>query len=111
LHRLNIDVAEGTCESAHRLRNLNAGIVDTQVDDVLQSSASAGRVVVQGDGAGDGVLAVLQVLVLPNPPGAVDLCVVEPEGGVSGGDEDVSAWVTTDGEVASRVYAAEKRLS
>jgi hypothetical protein len=104
LHRLNIDVAEGTCESAHRLRNLNAGIVDTQVDDVLQSSASAGRVVVQGDGAGDGVLAVLQVLVLPDPPGAVDLCVVEEEG-------RVSAWVTTDGEVASRVYAAEKRLS
>jgi hypothetical protein len=111
LHRLNIDVAERTRESAHRLRNLNAGIIYTHVDDILQSSVSAGGVVVQGDRAGDGVLAVLQVLVLPDPPGAVDLCVVEEEGGISWGDEDVSAWVTTDGEVASRVYAAEKRLS
>ncbi len=110
MHRLNIDVAERTRESAHRLRDLNAGIVNTHVDDILQSSVSAGRVVVQGDGAGDGVLAVFEVLVLPDPPGAVDLCVGEEEGRVSWGDEDGSAWVTADGEVASGVYAAGGRL-
>ncbi len=111
MHRLNIDIAERTRESAHRLRDLNARVVNSQVDDILQSSVSAGRVVVQGDGAGDSVLAVLQVLVLPDPPGAVDLGMVEEKGWVSGGDEDVSAWVTADGEVACGVYAAERRRS
>ncbi len=111
MHRLNIDIAERTRESAHRLRDLNTRVVDTQVDDILQSAVSARGVVVQGDGAGDGVLAVVQVLVLPDPPGAVDLRVVEPEGWVSGGNEDVSAWVTADGEVACGVYAAERGWS
>lgn len=111
MHRLNIDIAERARESAHRLRDLNTGVVDTQLDDICQRSVAAGRVVVQGDGAGDGVLAVLQVLVLPDPPGAVDLGVVDPEGRVSGGDEDVSAWVTAHGEVACGVYAAERRWS
>ena len=74
----------------------------------MQSSISAGRGVVQGDGSSDGVLSVLQILVLPDPPCAVDLCVVQEEGGVSWGGEDVSTWVSADGEVAAGVYAAAK---
>ena len=96
MHRLDIDIAERTGESAHRLRNLNTRVVDTQVDDVCQSSVAAGRVVVQGDGAGDGILAVLQVLVLPAPPCAVDLGVVEEECWISWGGEEISTWVSTD---------------
>jgi hypothetical protein len=72
----------------------------------LQSSISAWWGVVQGNGSSDGILSVLKILVLPDPPCAVDLCMVEEEGWVAWGCENVSAWVTTNSEVAACVYTA-----
>jgi hypothetical protein len=43
---------------------------------------------------------------LPDPPRAVDLCVVKEEGWVSWRGEDVSTWVAADREVAACVYTA-----
>jgi hypothetical protein len=55
-------------------------------------------------------LSVLKILVLPDPPRAIDLCVVEEEGWVSWGCEKVSAWVTTNGEVAACMYTAVEKM-
>jgi hypothetical protein len=41
------------------------------------------------------------------PPSAINLSVVEEECWVSWGGEDVSTWVTTNGEVTSRVDTVE----
>jgi hypothetical protein len=106
---LNIDVAERTSESVHRIRDLNARSIDTQIDIILQSAISAGWGVVQCDCSGNGVLSVLEILVLPDPPCAVDLCVVEEEGWVSRGGEDVSAWITANSEVSSGMYATVEK--
>lgn len=54
-------------------------------------------------------MAVLDVLILPDPPCSVDLRVVKVEGWVSWGGEDISAWVTADGEVSSSVDAEFSR--
>lgn len=47
-------------------------------------------------------------MVLPDPPGTVDLCMVKEEGWISWGGENVSAWVSTDSKVATSVYATER---
>ena len=83
------------------------GRIDAQIDVVLQSAGARRRVVVQRDGASDGVLAGSDVLVLPYPPGAVDLGVVEPEHRIARRGEDVSAWVAPEGEVTAGVDAVE----
>lgn len=75
---LCIDVAEVASKRAHRGRNRDVSSIDTKVDGIIQGRISARRVVKQRESAGNGVLAVGQVLVLPNPPCAVDLSVVEP---------------------------------
>jgi hypothetical protein len=54
----------------------------------------------EGDGASDGVQAVGRVLVLPDPPDAVDHAVVQEECGVARRGEEISAWVTADGVVS-----------
>lgn len=46
-------------------------------------------------------MAVLDVLILPDPPRSVNLGVVKVEGRVTWGSKDISAWVTTNGEVSS----------
>jgi len=104
---LDIYIAERSRERVHRSPDLNAWCIDSELDDILQCSGSAGWRVVQCDGSGDGILSVLEVLVLPDPPGAVDLCVVEEEGRVAGGREDVSAWVAADCEMSAGVHAVE----
>ncbi len=94
-------------KGVHSVLDLDVDGVDTEGDIVLQSSVTAGRVVIQGDGTGDGVLPIGQVLVLPDPPSSVNLRVVKEESWVSRRSEDISAWVATNGEVATRVDPVE----
>lgn len=75
---LRIDVAEGTAQRAQRRSDRNIPSIDSEVYGILNRSVSAWRIVVKGDGASNGILAVGQVLVLPDPPCTVDLGVVEP---------------------------------
>lgn len=107
---LNIYVAERTSESVHRVPNLNTRSINTEIDIILQGSISGRWGVVQGDGARNGVLSVLQILVLPDPPCAVDLRVMKEESWVSWGGEDVSTGIASDGEVATSVYAAVGKM-
>lgn len=114
LHRskqhLQVDVAHELALGVHHVANRGALSASTHVQPVIESSKRQRWVVEEVDASANGVLARLQVLVLPHPPGAVDLSVVQPEHGVSGGDEEISTWVTTDGVVSTGVDTEEAIL-
>ena len=100
---LNINVAKRSSSSRHKISDRNWGSINSQINNIIQSTVAAGWHVVQSDGSRDGIQAGLDVLILPDPPGTIDLCVVKPEGWISRGGEDVSTWVTADGEVTAGV--------
>jgi len=79
--------------------------VNLEVEDVVKSTGAAGRGVVDGDGSGNDTGALGGVLVLPDPPDAVDLAVVDPEGRVTRAGKDVTGRVALEGEVAASVNA------
>lgn len=84
------------------------GRVEAEVHEVVDSGIGTGRLVEHGVGAGDlkgagGRAGLAQVL--PDPPGPVDLAVVQPEQRVVGAVEDVAAGVAAPREVAGRVQA------
>ena len=88
---LYIDVAERSTKSGHGTCNGNAHrLVYAQLKKILESCVATYWVVVERDGASNGVLPVLQVLVLPDPPYTIDLCVVQEKVWVA--VEHVSTW-------------------
>lgn len=89
---LDVYVAERSVKSAHSVSDGKPWCKDAQIKDVVQCSVSARRAVVQGYGARDLGVAVVGVLVLPDPPCAVDLGVVEEEVWVTGRDEDITTY-------------------
>lgn len=104
---LHIDVAERTRSGRHSVSDSDCWGIDTQVNDIIQSPVSARRRVIQGNSSSNSVLSLRDILVLPDPPCAIDLSVVQEESGISWGSEDVSTRVTTDGKVTSSVYSVE----
>ena len=103
--KLNINITERSSNRRHRVRNRDTRGIHTEIDEILQSPVSAGRAVVQGDCARDGVLSVGDILVLPNPPRAVNLCMMEEKCRVAGASEDISTRVAADCEMTSGVDA------
>lgn len=77
---LSVDVAEWTGKGIHGISLGDVGELSlehlTKGHGVVEGTVAAGRKIQEGDGVSDGVLAVLNVLILPNPPDAVDLSVV-----------------------------------
>lgn len=107
-HPLRINVAERASNGAHGVPNGDDILVRVpQVDDVVERGVAAGWVVVEGDGAADGVGTRGDVLVLPRPPHAVDHRVVQPEGRIARRREQVAARVAVDRHVPARVRAEE----
>lgn len=104
---LHVNVAERSSLRRHHGTNCCVGTIDAQCDGIREESVSARWAVVQSDGSGNGVLSVLEILVLPNPPSTIDLSVVKPECWVSWRNKDVSTRVTTDGEVTGCMNAVE----
>lgn len=76
---LDVDVAEGSSKCGHGVLDLHGRCVDAEVDVVLQSAVATRWAVVKRDGSRDGGQSSREILVLPDPPRAVDLCVVEVE--------------------------------
>jgi hypothetical protein len=101
--RSNVDIAEWTSGGASKLSDSDIGSVNTNADKIIKCSISARWVIVESDGTTNSVLSVLDVLVLPDPPGSVDLSVVKEEDRVSWGREDISSWVTSGDEVTGGV--------
>jgi hypothetical protein len=78
---LRVNIAEGPIHSAHgislgdiRKRFLEHG---PQGHGIVESTVATGRTVEEGESVCKSVLAVLDVLVLPDPPNAIDLSVVD----------------------------------
>jgi hypothetical protein len=78
---LSVDVAEGTSKGVHGIALGDVGELSlehvAERHGVVEGTVAARRRVQEGDGVSNGVLAVLNVLVLPDPPGTVDLSVVD----------------------------------
>ena len=106
---LYVDITQRPGLGTHDILDLHRRRIDPHDNQIAQRPVPARRVVKQRDGTGDGVRAGREVLVLPDPPRAVDLGVVEPEHGVARRGEQVAARVAADGEVAARVDAVEAR--
>ena len=79
--RSSVDVAEWACKSAHGVTLGDVGELclehGSQRHVVVQGTVAAGRRVQEGDGIGKSVLAVFDVLVLPDPPNTIDLSVMD----------------------------------
>ena len=81
--RLHIDIAERPTQRAHRIldRNIPKRILKhgTQRQGIIQHTLPTRRVVLERDSTINRISPVLEILVLPDPPRAIDLCMVEVE--------------------------------
>lgn len=85
---LDIDIAERTSRSAERILNQDTLSINTQLNYIVQPSISRRRVIVQSDSSSQrvvtlGTTTIFRILVLPDPPRTIDLCMMEPESGIS----------------------------
>lgn len=106
---LQIDVAKWSTGGVDNLTNSSGKTKDAHLKTISQLTITSWWHVQHVDGASNSVggKTGLQVLVLPDPPGTIDLSVVKPENWVSWGDEEISSWVATNGVVASSVNTIE----
>jgi hypothetical protein len=101
---LCVCVAELIADCAHHISNPESRRVDTEVNEVVQSGVGGWREIEDRVRAGDSILAGLQILVLPDPPRAINLSMVQEEVRVAGRSVKITARVTTDPEVAASVH-------
>jgi hypothetical protein len=108
---LDVDITEWTVHGAHQsgqlLRWVRSSKRWSKVHYIIESTVAARRAIIQGNSPRDGILSVLDILHLPHPPGTIDLSVMKPESGISWGSEDISTWVTSEGEMTSSMYTEE----
>lgn len=104
---LDIDIAQWSRKRVHQLRNRQRLRIDAQIHDILQSTITTRRVVVQRDSAANRILSVLDILHLPQPPSAVNLCMVHVESWVTRRGEDVARGISAHDEVPCGVHAVE----
>jgi hypothetical protein len=105
---LRIDVTERPSKGVASITDSDRGRTNkSSIDSIIEGGVAAGRGVINSDGSTDSVLAVLDVQVLPRPPGAVDHGVVEVESRVTGRSEEITSGVTTNGKVTASVNTEE----
>ena len=109
---LQIDVAKWSTGRVNNLTNSCGKAKDAHLKTISQLTITSWWHVHHVDGASNSVArkTSLQVLVLPDPPGTIDLSVVKPESWISWGDEEISTWVTTNGVVTGSVDTVEALL-
>lgn len=77
---LGVDVAKRTSKGAHGFTLGDVGELSlkhlSKRHCVVEGTVAAGRKVQECNGVGDGILAILDILVLPDPPDAVNLSVM-----------------------------------
>jgi len=81
---LHIDIAERPTKRAHRIPNRNI-LKRTlkhraQSQRIIQRAITTRRSVIERNSTANRISPVIEILVLPDPPRAIDLCVVEVEG-------------------------------
>lgn len=109
---LQVDVAKWSTGGVNNLTNSSGKTKDAHLKTISQLTITSWWHVHHVDGASNSVggKTSLQVLVLPDPPGTIDLSVVKPESWVSWGDEEISTWVTTNGVVTGSMDTVEAFL-
>lgn len=109
---LQVDVAKRSTLSVNNIPNSIALSKHTHLQHISQETITRWRLVHHVDGTSNRISREtgIEVLVLPDPPRAIDLSMVKPERRVSRGDEEVSAWVAADGVVPCGVHAEEAVL-
>lgn len=107
---LQVDVAHERALRIDNLSNRRAPARSAHLQPIIERAKRRRRVVEHEDAAANGILPRPQILVLPDPPRAIDLCVVQPEHRVTWGDEEVSAGVAADGVVTGGMDAVEAVL-
>lgn len=100
-----VNIAELVADRAHSIADPHGRRVDTKIYKIVQCGVGGWGEVEDGVRAGNGVLTLLQVLILPDPPGAINLSVVQEEVGVAWRRVKVAARITADPEMATGVYA------
>ena len=104
---LDVNVAKGASHGAHDILDCNWCCIHSKINEVVKSTISARRRVIQSDCSRDGILSVLNVLILPDPPGSINLGVMKEESGVARRGENVSSWITSDCKVSTGMYPIE----
>jgi hypothetical protein len=78
----NIHITERTSSSAKRVLDQNALSINTQIDHIIRPGIPRWRFVVQSDGSSQRVVALStaaarRILILPDPPGTINLRMVQ----------------------------------
>jgi hypothetical protein len=92
--RSNIHIAKRTGSCAQRILDQDALSIHTQINHIIQSGIPRWRAVIQCDGASQGVIAfrtatACRILILPDPPGTIDLRMMQPKPNITWGRENV----------------------
>jgi hypothetical protein len=104
-----VDIAELVASCAHSISNPDRRRVDTKVDKIVKRGVSRWGEVENGVCTSNSVLAILQVLVLPDPPSSIDLSVVQEEVWVTRRGIEVTARIASNPKVTTSVYAKVTR--
>ena len=105
LYLLSINIAQRLIRhSVHQLLDLHRREIRVDIHKLLHRDIITRRLVQNGVRAKH-ARPVRQIQVLPDPPHAVDLRMVHPEGRVAAADEGVRARVAADAEVAPEMHA------
>lgn len=100
-----VDIAELVADRAHSIADPHGRRVDTKIYKIVQRGVGGWRKVEESVCAADCVLAVVQILVLPDPPGAINLSVVQEEVWVTRRCVQVTAGISANPEMATGVHA------
>ena len=98
-------IAERPTNGTRRLPKRQRATIDTKINQIIQRSIPARRIIINRNRATNRIRARIRVLILPDPEDTIDVRVVQPEDGVSGRVGKISAWVAAPGEVAGGVHA------
>ena len=98
-------IAERPTNGTRRLPKRQRASIDTKINQIIQRSIPARRIVINRNRATNRIRARIRVLILPDPEDTIDIRVVQPEDGVSGRVGEISAWVAAPGEVAAGVHS------
>lgn len=100
-----VNIAELVADRAHSIADPHGRRVDTEIYKIVQRGVGGWREVEESVRAADRVLAILQILVLPDPPGAINLSVVQEEVWVTRRSVQVTAGISANPEMATSVHA------
>lgn len=105
LKLLNINVTERSRRHAHRLAHCyRLARRIPSIDHRVERRISRARQIQERTGAGDGVLALRQIEVLPNSPHAINHAMMVPEGRVTRRHKHITAGVAAHRVVATPMH-------